>query len=155
MKASRPINAPNGFPYLGMRSLRQKSTSQKRQERKILTREPRDLLSMVPWAAATKALSLCGGAAGSCPGSKPKTTCPVCHVSHVSRLIIPGAVHRSPGIYLTAEETLKNVSQEAVRKGCVTSHRLKWGPSSTNEVGRIAQHVKKGIRTRLVITSTV
>ena len=27
---------------------------------------------------------------------------------------------------------------------CSTSHRLKWGPFPPNEVGRIAQHVRKG-----------
>ena len=31
-----------------------------------------------------------------------------------------------------------------VDEGCATSHRLKWDLLSTNEVGRIAQHVKKG-----------
>ena len=29
-------------------------------------------------------------------------------------------------------------------KGCATSHRLKWRPFPPNEVGRIAQHVRKG-----------
>ena len=50
--------------------------------------------------------------------------------------MIPGAVHRSPGIYLTAEEN-PGESQETVDDSCATSHRL-------NVVGRIAQHVRKG-----------
>ena len=54
--------------------------------------------------------------------------------------MIPGAVHRSSGIYRTAEE---NFNQKTVDKGCVTSHRLKWGPLPLNEVGRIAQHARK------------
>ena len=29
-------------------------------------------------------------------------------------------------------------------EGCATSHRFKWGPFSPNEVGRIAQHFRKG-----------
>ena len=29
-------------------------------------------------------------------------------------------------------------------ENCATSHRLKWGPLSPNEVGRVAQHVWKG-----------
>ena len=28
--------------------------------------------------------------------------------------------------------------------GCATSHRLKWCPFPPNEVGRIAQHVRRG-----------
>jgi hypothetical protein len=42
-------------------------------------------------------------------------TCPECHVSHVSvtndkvdNAMKPGAVHRSPGIYLIAEENSGN-----------------------------------------------
>ena len=45
----------------------------------------RNLLSMEPWAAAKKALSKCRAATSSCPGSKPKATCPECRVSHVGR----------------------------------------------------------------------
>ena len=56
--------------------------------------------------------------------------------------MIPGAVHRSPGICLQAEENLGK--PQLGDRGCSTSHLLKWGPFSPNEVGRIAQHVKKG-----------
>ena len=28
--------------------------------------------------------------------------------------------------------------------GCATSHRVKWGPFSPNEVGRLTQHIRKG-----------
>ena len=48
--------------------------------------------------------------------------------------ITPGAVHRSPGIYLTAEE---NPEEPQVR-GCATGHRLKWSPLPPNEVSGIA-----------------
>ena len=59
--------------------------------------------------------------------------------------MILGAVHRSPGICLTAEENPRKaqVGDHLIR-GCATSHRLKWGPFPPNEVGRIAQHVRKG-----------
>ena len=51
--------------------------------------------------------------------------------------MIPKAVHRSPGIYLTAEENTAKPQLE-------DRHRLKWGPLPPNEVGRIAQPVRKG-----------
>ena len=52
--------------------------------------------------------------------------------------MILGAVHRSPGICLTAEE---NPARRPSDEGAVSiSHRLKWGPFPPNEVGRIAQH---------------
>ena len=51
--------------------------------------------------------------------------------------MIPGAVHRSSGICLTAEEKPRKISAR-------TSHRLKWGPFNPNEVRRIAQHFRKG-----------
>ena len=53
--------------------------------------------------------------------------------------MILGAVHRSPGICLTAEENPRKPQLVAVRPV-----RLKWGPVPPNEVGRIAQHVRKG-----------
>ena len=53
--------------------------------------------------------------------------------------VIPGAVHRSHGIYLTDE---KNPGRPQLRDcRLTTSHPLKWGP---NEAGRITPHVKKG-----------
>ena len=59
--------------------------------------------------------------------------------------MIPGDVHRSPGICLTAEENPRNPQLgDRLMKGCTTSHRLKWGPFNPNEVSRIAQHVRKG-----------
>ena len=55
------------------------------------------------------------------------------------------AVHRSPGICLTAEgNPRKPQLGDRLMKGYVTSHRLKLGPFPPNEVGRIAQHVRKG-----------
>ena len=33
---------------------------------------------------------------------------------------------------------------DRLMKGLWTSHRLKWGPLPPNEVGRIAQQVRKG-----------
>ena len=45
-------------------------------------------------------------------------------------------VHRSPGIWLTAEEN--------PGKPQVGDPRLKWDPFPPNEVGRVPQHVRKG-----------
>ena len=59
--------------------------------------------------------------------------------------MILGAVHRSPGICLTAKENPRKPQLgDRLMKGCATSHRLKWGPFPPNEVGRIEQHVRKG-----------
>ena len=53
-------------------------------------------------------------------------------------------MHRSPGIYLTAEENPRKPQLgDRVTKGCATSHHLKWGPFPPNEVDRIAQRVRK------------
>ena len=53
------------------------------------------------------------------------------------------AVYRSPGICLTAEENpRKHQLGDRLMKGGATSYRVKWGPP--NEVGRIAQHARKG-----------
>jgi hypothetical protein len=57
--------------------------------------------------------------------------------------VILGAVHRSPGIYLTAEENPGNQLGDRLVKCCATNHRLKWGSLPPNEVGRIAQHVRE------------
>ena len=51
-------------------------------------------------------------------------------------------MHISLGIYLTAEEN--SGKPQLGDLGCATSHRLKWGSLPPNEVGRIAQHVRKG-----------
>ena len=59
--------------------------------------------------------------------------------------MIPWAVHRSPGICLTADENPGKLELgDSLIRGCAISHRLKWGPFPPNEVGRIAQHVRKG-----------
>jgi hypothetical protein len=60
--------------------------------------------------------------------------------------MIPGAVHRSPGICIAAEKTppktsTRRLSDEGTN---ATSRRLKWGPFPLNEIGAIAQHVRKG-----------
>ena len=55
--------------------------------------------------------------------------------------MIPGAVHRYPDIYLTAEENPGK--SQLGDEGCATSHRLKWDTLPQNEVGRIAQLVRK------------
>ena len=68
---------------------------------------------MEAWAAAKKALSCCHQLM---PGFLAKGHFPECYVILVYQLMIRGAVHRYPGIYLT----------------------------SRNEIGKIAQHVKKG-----------
>ena len=53
--------------------------------------------------------------------------------------MIPGDVHRFPGICLTAEEN----SGQPQLGGSANSHRLKWGPLSPNEVSRTVRHVRK------------
>ena len=65
------------------------------------------LLSMEPMAAAKKALSKCGGANSSCPGSLAPSVKSVTSVANDKRdnEMIPGAVHRSPDICLKTEET--------------------------------------------------
>ena len=42
--------------------------------------------------------------------------------------MIPGVMHRSPGIYFTAEEIPENLYLEIVDEDCATSHHLKSGP---------------------------
>ena len=74
--------------------------------------------------------------------------CPQCSVSHVGlndkadNETILGAVHRSPGICLTAEENPRK-PQLGDRLICGLCD-LKWDPFLPNGVGRIAQHVRKG-----------
>ena len=58
--------------------------------------------------------------------------------------MIPGTVHRSPGIYLPAEENPRKLHLGTVHEGCTTSHHLKWGSLPPNEVGRITRYVRKG-----------
>ena len=57
--------------------------------------------------------------------------------------MIPEAVHRSPGICLTAEKN-PGKPQLGDHLGCATIHCFKWGSFPPNEVGRIAQHTRKG-----------
>ena len=59
--------------------------------------------------------------------------------------MIPGALQRSPGICLMADEAPgKSQNKRSSDEGCATSYRLKWGPLHPDEVGRIAQHVGEG-----------
>ena len=54
------------------------------------------------------------------------------------------AVHRSPGICLTAEQNPRKPQLgDHLMKG-LCNHRLKWGPFPLNEVSRIAQYIRKG-----------
>ena len=76
------------------------------------------------------------------------------HLSRVSRHsandkidneVKPKAVHRSPGIYLTAEENPEKISASRTSdESNATGHHLKWGLLPSNDVGRIVQHVKQG-----------
>ena len=59
-------------------------------------------------------------------------------------MMILGTPHRSPGIYLKAEENPGKPKLETVDEGCANIHRLKWRPLPPNRIGRIAQHVRKG-----------
>ena len=59
--------------------------------------------------------------------------------------MIPGAVHRSPGICLTVEKNPgKRQLGDRLMKELCDLYRLKWGPFPPNEIGRIAQLVKEG-----------
>ena len=58
--------------------------------------------------------------------------------------LVPEAVHKSPGIYLIAKEIPGKPQLGTVDEYCATTHCLKRGPLSPNEVGIIAQHVRKG-----------
>ena len=76
------------------------------------------------------------------------------HVSRQSRLsdndkgdnemMIPGAVQNLLAVTLRLRKSPEKLSKETVDEDSETIHRLKWGPLPPNEVGRIAQHVKKG-----------
>ena len=58
--------------------------------------------------------------------------------------MILGAVHKSPGICFTAEENPRKPQLgDRLMKGLCDRNRLKWGPFPPNEVGRIAEHIKK------------
>ena len=52
--------------------------------------------------------------------------------------MILGTVHNILAFALQLRKTPEHFSYEIIH------HRLKWGPFSPNEVGRIAQHVSKG-----------
>ena len=54
--------------------------------------------------------------------------------------IIPGAVHRSLAFDLQLRKRLENLTYVTFD---ATSYRLKWGPLPPNEIGRIAQHVRR------------
>ena len=59
--------------------------------------------------------------------------------------MIPVAVHRSPGIYFTAEENPRKPQLgDRLMKGLCDQSPPQMGPFPLNEVGRIAQHVRKG-----------
>ena len=54
--------------------------------------------------------------------------------------MILGAGHRSPGMYLTAEEN----PRKPQLKGLFDQSSPQMGPFPSTEVGRIVQHVRKG-----------
>ena len=110
------------------------------------------MLSMEPWAAAKKKLLVCVAVPPApvlVPSQRPLSLS-VKSISSVANdkgdnEMVPGAVHRSPGICLTAEENSgKPQAGDLLMKGCADKHRLKWGPFPLNEVGMFAQHVRKG-----------
>ena len=57
--------------------------------------------------------------------------------------MIPGTGHRSPGIYIQLRKTLKTSARIPSDESCVTSHRFKWVPFLLDEVGSIAEHVRR------------
>ena len=103
------------------------------------------LFSMEPWAVAKK-LSV-SVVVPPAPVRVPSQSLLAPNVANDKggNEMILGVVHRSPGICLTAEENPRKPQlRNRLMKGCANSHRLKWGPFPPNEVGRIAQHVRKG-----------
>ena len=59
--------------------------------------------------------------------------------------MIPGALQRSPGICLMAEENPgKAQLEDRPMKGLCDQSSPQWGPLPPNEVSRIAKHVRKG-----------
>ena len=88
---------------------------------------------MEPWFAAKKSFKLVWWCQRSLDSSVASVTS-VANDKGVNQMIL-GAVHISPGICLTAEET--------PRKPQLGWVLLKWGSFPPNEVGRIAQHVRK------------
>ena len=58
--------------------------------------------------------------------------------------MIPGNVHRSPGIYLAAKENPVKPQLGNTVEGCVIRRRLKWGHLPRNDVGKIVEHVMEG-----------
>ena len=59
-------------------------------------------------------------------------------------VMMPGLVHRSTGIYLTAEEKPAKLQLGPSDEGCKTSHHFNWDHLHPNEIGTITQHVKEG-----------
>ena len=58
--------------------------------------------------------------------------------------MIPGAVHRSPGICLKAEENPRKPQLgDHLMKGLCDQSLPQMGSLSPNEVGRIAQHIMR------------
>ena len=107
----------------------------------------RNQLSMEPWAAAKKSLKL----VWRVPDQRPLTSS-VTSVTSVANdkgdnEMIPGAVHRSTVICLTAEENPGKLQLgDRLIKRCANSPRLKWNPLPPKEVSRVAQHIRKGER---------
>ena len=74
-----------------------------------------------------------------------------CHLPRVSRLsanykcdnyMIPGTVHRSPNIFLTAE---KNLSKETVDESCTTNHRLRMRSIGSHSTSGMEKKGKDGV----------
>ena len=63
--------------------------------------------------------------------------------------MIPDAVHRSPGICLTAKENFgKPQLGDRLMKGLCDQSSPQMGPLPPNEVDKTAQHVKKEERSK-------
>ena len=69
-----------------------------------------------------------------------------CHISHIYQLMIKAIMRwsRRPCTDLLAFTSQMRKTPKNFHEGCMTSHRLKWGPLPSNEVGVIAQYVRKG-----------
>ena len=106
------------------------------------------LLSIEPWAGASKSFKLVWRCTSFSPGSWPKATSP--SVTSVANdkgdnEMIPGAVHRSPGICVTAEENpgISQLGDPLMKRLCDQSSP-QTSSFPKNEADSTAQRVSRG-----------
>ena len=153
--AQETVIASNGVLYLQIRSVRSHSRSGMKEGMK-------EWNEGVEWRKEWR--KLCGKALKTsvncdifylCTWSlglqlKKCYASPECSASHVCRLMIRVIMSWSRGlgtgllaVALWLWKTLEATARRPFEKGCMTSHRLKCGLLSPNEVCRIAQHFRE------------